>query len=95
MAEFPTEIRTRKDLARLKSVLKDSEPSPTLFRRLIEIAEATKEPLSGHVYKAFTELVREYPARLTPQYHAVPWSKAIFESEDFKQIYENTLRLAG
>lgn len=86
MAEFPPEIRTSDDLERLKSALKESDPFPHLFRYLIEIAEATEEPLAAQVDEALADLVRRFTTKRTLHYHAVPWSEAIVEMGEFKSI---------
>lgn len=96
MASLPETIDSEGDLQELRSALTNIEAvTPVLLQRLITLTETSKGDLAPQVESLLVEVSRQYQTRLTPLYHAVPWSDWIIERETFLKIFRLTSELVG
>lgn len=88
-------IDSSEALFKLQAEVTSSEVSPGLLQQLIVFMHSSKPEYRRSIQELFEEAVRRYQSKLTPQYHVVPWSDLIMESDDFADIYQRTAEVVG
>lgn len=96
MNKLPVRIDTEKALDALRAAVQSiEEVTPALLQRLVVWTKTATREIAPSVDALLNEVARRYQTRLTPLYHAVPWSDWIIEPADFREVFQTTAKLTG
>jgi hypothetical protein len=69
--------------------------TPSLLQHLVALTPTAPEALALRLESVLLDAARRYQLRLTPLYHAVPWSDWIIEPAAFTKVFRRTVALVG
>jgi|GEM_PF-1871212 len=96
MPGLPEKIDSEKALERVRAALaKDAEVTPAVLQHIVAWTATAPRNIAPRVETLLIEVARRYRTRLTPLYHAVPWSDWIVEPAAFREVFQTTTKLTG
>jgi hypothetical protein len=93
--KFPDSVENDADLQALVAMVNATEVTSLMLQKLLNLTGSAPPETEHGLRTLLRETTARYSARLTPQYHAVPWGDLIVERDDFADVYKRTSELVA